>query len=338
MASHRSPELASTQHHSPHPFGSKFGELTFSAAQPVLHVFDKADRRVVGGAPREGGLATHSCPHLLDLILCNQGDHRMRRDAHVVGREAGPQTRDAADLDLLHGAIDRALEWHLTGHRIGLRLLDLRLDIIEREREEGGEETGDGVERTEIAQKGKSAPDLLPGTFNRTANRPRQKTHPSLQLAALAAHTKRGHSLDAHGGPHLLHLVLGHQGDHRMRSDAHIVGREAGPQASDATDLDLLHCAIDGALEGHLTGHRVGLRLLDLRLDIIEREREEGGEEAGDGGRAEGLSGSRDADRLELVLRQAVEAQHAEVQGHRTGRGRNGTLEEATDPVGLDDA
>mmetsp|Transcript_127560 Transcript_127560/g.407986 ORF Transcript_127560/g.407986 Transcript_127560/m.407986 type:complete len:280 (-) Transcript_127560:57-896(-) len=122
-----------------------------------------------------------------------------------------------------------------------------------------------------------------------------------------------------------------------MWRDAHVVGREAGPQTSDAADLDLLHGAIDRALEWHLTGHRIGLRLLDLCLDIVERQREEGGEEAGDGGRAEGLSGSRDADRLELVLRQAVEAQHAEVQSHRTGRGRHGTLEETCGTLGLDD-
>merc|ERR1712146_673997 len=63
---------------------------------------------------------------------------------------------------------------------------------------------------------------------------------------------------DAHGGPELLHVVLRDEGDHRVGGDTHVVGGEARPQTGDAA-------------------------LLHLRLDVVEGQGKEGGEEARDG-------------------------------------------------------
>mmetsp|Transcript_23388 Transcript_23388/g.69632 ORF Transcript_23388/g.69632 Transcript_23388/m.69632 type:complete len:319 (+) Transcript_23388:530-1486(+) len=141
----------------------------------------------------------------------------------------------------------------------------------------------------------------------------------------------------AHAAPHVLHGVLRDQRDHRVRRDAHVVGGEAGPQTRDAALLHLLHRAVDGTLERHLTRDRVRLGLLHLRLDEVEGQREEGSEEAGNRRGAEGERGTLDAHVRELVLRQRVEAKHAEVQGHGARGGRRGALEEATHALLLHD-
>merc|ERR550514_2512988 len=79
-------------------------------------------------------------PDELHLVLRDERDHGVRGNAEVVGREARPQARDPPGLDLLHGTIDRPLERHLASDRVWLHLLNLRLDEIEGEAEEGGEE------------------------------------------------------------------------------------------------------------------------------------------------------------------------------------------------------
>merc|ERR1712014_185689 len=75
------------------------------------------------GLPSQAGLL----PDALQLLLRDERDHGVRRNAEVVRGEACPQTCDATRLHLLHGTVDGPLEGHLAGHWVGLHLLNLRL-------------------------------------------------------------------------------------------------------------------------------------------------------------------------------------------------------------------
>ena len=83
-------------------------------------------------------------PELLDVVLNNERDHRVRRDARIVRRESGPQPQRTASLHLLPRAVQGALERHFPRLRVGLHLLHLCLDVIEGKGEERREEACDG--------------------------------------------------------------------------------------------------------------------------------------------------------------------------------------------------
>mmetsp|Transcript_14678 Transcript_14678/g.44008 ORF Transcript_14678/g.44008 Transcript_14678/m.44008 type:complete len:307 (+) Transcript_14678:435-1355(+) len=142
---------------------------------------------------------------------------------------------------------------------------------------------------------------------------------------------------EAHGDPHLPDIVLHEQRDRGERRAAHEVDREAGPQAQDPALLHDLRGAVDGTLEGQLP-LGIGLHLLDLGLHEVEGQREVRPGEATDEGAAEHLRGVTAAHALQLLLRLRVEAEHAEVQGHRAGGGRLPALEAARGALLLHDA
>merc|ERR1719253_1181829 len=118
-------------------------------------------------------------------------------------------------------------------------------------------------------------------------------------------------TLNSHLLPKALDLILSNEGDHRVRSNAEVVRWKTSPQAGDTAHLDLLHGTVDGSLEGHLASHRVRLRLLNLGLDEVKRQAEEGREKAGDGAGAEHLKWAGRSGGYQYLLRLRISGQHA---------------------------
>ena len=94
-------------------------------------------------------LSLSSLPLQPDLLLPlgqvgheQQRDHRVRRDADAVGREARVEREGPLAGNGLERAVDRARVRHLPVGS-GLHLLDLRLDVVEGQRGGRGEEAGD---------------------------------------------------------------------------------------------------------------------------------------------------------------------------------------------------
>merc|ERR1712039_583080 len=87
----------------------------------------------------------HGLPQPLDLVLHDERNPNLGGHLDIVGWEASPETQDSTSLELLCEAIRRPLVRHLACHRIGLHLLHLRLDEVERQAvESGGEASNQG--------------------------------------------------------------------------------------------------------------------------------------------------------------------------------------------------
>mmetsp|Transcript_122686 Transcript_122686/g.333162 ORF Transcript_122686/g.333162 Transcript_122686/m.333162 type:complete len:367 (+) Transcript_122686:204-1304(+) len=138
-------------------------------------------------------------------------------------------------------------------------------------------------------------------------------------------------------GPQGLDVVLGDQCDHGVRGDAHVERGETGIEAERPSFLHRLHSAVERALVLQLPGDRVRLLLLHLRLHVVERQREEGREEACDRRCAERQRRSAHAVALQHVLAGGVKRQHAEVQGHGARRRGDPARHQARGAVTLDD-
>merc|ERR1719414_184716 len=136
-------------------------------------------------------------------------------------------------------------------------------------------------------------------------------------------------SLNTHGLPQCLHLVLSDECDHRVGGNSEVVRGEAGPQAEDATHLHLLHGTIDWSLEGHLTSHGVRLHLLDLRLHEIKWQTEGRGCESSNGTGAKDLQAGRGTNGLQALLGLSVESEHAKIQRHGSRGCGHGSLEKS---------
>mmetsp|Transcript_89534 Transcript_89534/g.278634 ORF Transcript_89534/g.278634 Transcript_89534/m.278634 type:complete len:245 (+) Transcript_89534:237-971(+) len=147
---------------------------------------------------------------------------------------------------------------------------------------------------------------------------------------------RRGAS-EAHGAPGLLDVVLGDERQHGVGGDADIECGEAGVEAQRPAFRHDLHRAIHGALVLELPRDGVGLLLLHLRLDKVEGQGEEGGEETCDGGGAKDLGRAGDAHAGQGVLAGGVEGQHAEVQRHGPRRRGPGSGHETHGPLLLHD-
>lgn len=78
----------------------------------------------------------------------------MRRDPHVVRAEAAIESQPALVANDLARAIHHALVRQLASLRVALLLLQTRLDEVERQREETGEEAGDAGGREDLAAGG----------------------------------------------------------------------------------------------------------------------------------------------------------------------------------------
>merc|ERR1712216_596217 len=81
-------------------------------------------------------------PELLEGVLRHQGDHRVRGDTHVERGEPGVESHRSALGHDLPDAVHGALVLQLPRHRVRSLLLHLRLNEVERQAEEGREESG----------------------------------------------------------------------------------------------------------------------------------------------------------------------------------------------------
>lgn len=122
-----------------------------------------------------------------------------------------------------------------------------------------------------------------------------------------------------------------------MGSNANVVGAETTVEAEDALLLGDLGEAVCHAAVGDLAVGAL-LLLLETGLDKVKGEGEEGGEEAGDGAGAEGLSlGGEVGVCLELGLGLAEEGELAKVEGHGSDDGGSGSGPEGGDSLVLGD-
>ena len=117
-----------------------------------------------------------------------------------------------------------------------------------------------------------------------------------------------------------------HQSEHGVRSDSNVIRRETGVKLERTAARHGFPAAVHEAFERH-RAIRVRLLLLQLRLDVIERQREEGGEETGDRGRAERGRETGDLVRRHHFLGLVVRREHAHVQRHRANARRPGAGE-----------
>lgn len=124
-----------------------------------------------------------------------------------------------------------------------------------------------------------------------------------------------------------------------MRRNANIISSETTIEPQPALIADDLPRAIHDAAIRELTCFRIFLLLLEPRLDEVERERQETGEEAGDGRRREGLIPNRETSMsLELGLGFREERQLADIERHRSHNGREGARPQGSDAFSLGDA
>mmetsp|Transcript_11 Transcript_11/g.31 ORF Transcript_11/g.31 Transcript_11/m.31 type:complete len:318 (+) Transcript_11:155-1108(+) len=150
-----------------------------------------------------------------------------------------------------------------------------------------------------------------------------QHQHPSRRLHAGVLH--RG-----------VDLVEDDQREHSVGRNADVVGGETGVELERSARRHGLHAAVAEALERQRAVGE-GLLLLELGLDVVEGEGEEGREEPGDGGRAEGGRETGDVVLLHHLLGLVVGSEHAHVQCHGAdGRGA-GAGEQTADALLLDD-
>ena len=120
-----------------------------------------------------------------------------------------------------------------------------------------------------------------------------------------------------------------------MGRDADVVGGEPGVELEGSARGHRLGAAVAEALERESSVGE-GLLLLELGLDVVEGEGEEGREETGDGRRAEGGGETGDAVLLHHLLGLVVGREHAHVERHGANGGGAGAREEAADALLLD--
>merc|ERR1712232_826181 len=127
----------------------------------------------------------------------------------------------------------------------------------------------------------------------------------------------------AHAAPELLAGILGNQGDHGVRCNTDVKSWKPCVESQWATSRHGLRCTVKRALVHQLTSDWIWLLLLHLRLDKVERQGEEGCEEACNCRSTENKRCTSDAHVRKHVLTRRIEGKHPEVQRHGPGHCRH---------------